>query len=311
MKKQIGYILLLTALLTGCGNGNPKQNGKTMPPVFPRVEAPVTMTDPKITANYFAEHYWDKFDFRDTLFLTHPDVLEQALVDYVVVLPYADIDQARKSISRLIGQTRADTAMFRFFREKTEHYLWDPNSPYRNEELYIPVLETMLASDELDMATRARAEYRLATALKNRPGTVATDFMFALESGQKRKMSQIQAEYLLLFFNNPECSTCAEIIAHIQNSPLMNALQRDERLTVLAVYTDEDLPKWRSYQTHMPAEWINSYNPDSVIKNEKLYDLKAIPSLYLLDADKTILLKDADIRVIEAYLQENALKTKP
>ncbi|MEF9924367.1 MAG: DUF5106 domain-containing protein, partial [Muribaculaceae bacterium] len=32
-------------------------------------------------------------------------------------------------------------------------------------------------------------------------------------------------------------------------------------------------------------------------------DLKAIPSLYLLDKDKKIILKDATIEIIENYLQ--------
>ena len=34
--------------------------------------------------------------------------------------------------------------------ELAEKYLYDPNSPMRNEELYIPVLESILATQVLD-----------------------------------------------------------------------------------------------------------------------------------------------------------------
>jgi len=42
-----------------------------------------------------------------------------------------------------------------------------------------------------------------------------------------------------------------------------------------------------------------------MIDQKNLYDLKAIPTLYLLDKDKTVLLKDATAEEIEEYLQKN------
>lgn len=292
-------------LLAGCGGGA-KKSAPTQAPVFPRVEIPMAITDPRTQGEYYVTHYWDKFDFTDTAFLAHRDVLEQALVDYLAVLPQLDTAPAHRSIARLIVSAQADTAMARFFREETEHYLWDPNSPMRHEELYIPVMETLLSSPSLDDATRARLQYRRALAQKNRPGRTAGDFTYRLADGRTGKLSAVRSEYTLLFFNNPECPACAEIIAHTGASPLMNRLIEDKRLAVLAVYTDEDLEKWRNYLLQMPAGWIVSHDPDRTIAAGQLYDLKAIPSLYLLDRDKTVILKDADIRQIEAWLQANA-----
>ena len=42
-----------------------------------------------------------------------------------------------------------------------------------------------------------------------------------------------------------------------------------------------------------PKEWINCYDPDYVIRTDTLYNIRAIPSLYLLDAQKRVVLKDA------------------
>jgi len=308
MKKLFGIIILALLLLTGCGGGQPKSEAKTEKPVFPAIEMPAMITEPQAMADFMTEHYWDRFDFTDTLFLSDPDVLEQAFVDYAVIIPYASGNLGGQSLKKVMQRAEADTAMYRFFIEKTEHYLWDPNSPYRNDELFIPVLESMLASDKIDDATRIRSEYRLELARKNRIGETANDFSYTLASGQKGRMSQIRSEYLLLFFNNPGCSACAEIIAHTNDSPLMNALQQNKRLTILAIYPDEELTEWKNYLPSMPSGWINGYDPDVTIKNNDLYDLKAIPTLYLLNKDKKVLLKDADISVVEQYLQQLAMQ---
>ena len=42
----------------------------------------------------------------------------------------------------------------------------------------------------------------------------------------------------------------------------------------------------------MPAGWINGYDNGMVITEKRLYNLSAIPSLYLLDSQKRVLIKD-------------------
>ena len=72
---------------------------------------------------------------------------------------------------------------------------------------------------------------------------------------------------------------------------------------LLAVYPDEDKEEWERHLPDFPKEWINGYDKKLVIKEKNLYDLKAIPTLYLLDKDKKVLLKDATVAQIDQYLQ--------
>ena len=55
---------------------------------------------------------------------------------------------------------------------------------------------------------------------------------------------------------------------------------------------DEDLEGWRSYMPIYPENWYNGFDPDLAIRSEKLYNVRAIPSLYLLDENKKVLFKD-------------------
>jgi hypothetical protein len=130
-------------------------------------------------------------------------------------------------------------------------------------------------------------------AMQNRLGQPANDFRYTLASGASGTLYGLQAEYVLLFINNPGCAMCREIREAITSSPMLSEMIERGRLKVLALYPDEDLTEWRDYRDHIPASWINAYDAGARISKEELYDLKAIPSMYLLDRDKRVLAKDA------------------
>jgi len=300
VKKAIIVALSAAAVFGSCGSGA-KRSGQSTPVAFQSATVPVMITDPMQQAEYMAAHWWDHFDFTDTAFLRQPAPIEQAFVDYVAVLPHIDPAKAEASIRGTMRGAAADTAVFGWFRRTAEHYLWDPNSPMRNETLYIAVLEAVTASGA-DPLVRQRADFQLAQALKNRPGAPAADFAYTLASGRGGRLSQLRGEYTLLFFNNPGCSTCAQIIAQIGASPVFGVLidGRPQRMQVLAVYTDEDMAAWHEHLAEMPANWLVSASRAPAV--EDLYDLRAIPTMYLLDAEKKVLLKDPTFEQLEAYL---------
>lgn len=113
-------------------------------------------------------------------------------------------------------------------------------------------------------------------------------------------MYDIRAEYLLLFINNPGCNMCKTVREAISASPMLNELIERGKLKVLALFPDEDLTEWQAYRPQIPVRWINAYDKGCVVRDRELYDLKAIPALYLLDRDKRVMVKDAvDVGLIE------------
>lgn len=85
---------------------------------------------------------------------------------------------------------------------------------------------------------------------------------------------------------------CREITEEICASPLLNEMQERGSLKILSLYPDEDLTAWRDHLGDMPERWIKGYDDGLVISSQRLYNLNAIPSLYLLDAEKRVLIKD-------------------
>ena len=89
----------------------------------------------------------------------------------------------------------------------------------------------------------------------------------------------------------------------LQNSQLFNNMLTAGQLDILAVYPDEDFSVWQEHKNDIPSRWINARDEKQVINKGQLYDLKAIPSLYLRDRDKIVLLKDTDAETVERYLE--------
>ena len=127
----------------------------------------------------------------------------------------------------------------------------------------------------------------------NRTGTPAADFRFVDTAGRTRTLYSIKAEWLLLIFGNPDCKACREIMDQMGASEEITYLIESGRLKVVDVYIDEDIELWKQRRDSYPKTWINGYDPTFSIRTDRIYAVRAVPSLYLLDKDKRVVLKDA------------------
>lgn len=309
MKKYI-YLLGTALLCTACGHAQASKEEKMVKKdtitrfVYPTI--PEILESNEERAAYLAKHYWEQTNFADTNYVHHPEVTEQAWVDFIDLLDYVPPQTADEAIRNALERSEASRKCFLYLTELADKYLYDPNSPMRNEERYICVLDRMLASSLLSNDEKIRPQARRELAQRNRLGTSATDFTYTLASGRTGRLYDIRAAYTLLFINNPGCHACTETIQALKSAPSINRLQQEGKLKVLALYPDEELDEWQKHRDEFPSEWINGYDKKLVIKEKNLYDLKAIPTLYLLDAQKRVLLKDATAEEIENYLRTSS-----
>ena len=136
----------------------------------------------------------------------------------------------------------------------------------------------------------------------NSTGTPAADFVFSDAAGRTFSLYDIEAEYTLLFFSNPGCHACEDIIRVLSEQISVSSLIESGRLAVLNIYIDEDLAAWYEYMFIYPEDWYNGYDPNGIIRTDTLYNVRAIPSLYILDQDKTVIMKDAPDQRVFSFL---------
>jgi hypothetical protein len=265
------------------------------------VDNPVAMTE------YMALHWWDGItDISrsypcDTLLVSGVRVgdVEQKMANWSNLLGVVDMSVVEKSMGRLYERAAAcekkDTSsnVFETFVGLVDKYLYDPNSPLRNEDYYAFFAARLAGSELVESVMKDKYARQVRLAALNKVGTKAADFKFADKRGRMFSLYEIKSELTLLFFSNPGCTACKEIIDVLNNDPVISGMIADGKMKVLNIYIDEDLDAWRSYMPIYPEIWYNGFDPDLVIRGETLYNVRAIPSLYLLDRDKTVLMKDA------------------
>jgi hypothetical protein len=78
----------------------------------------------------------------------------------------------------------------------------------------------------------------------------------------------------------------------MESTPEVSALIEAGRLQVVDVYIDQEIDDWKAHIPDYPASWINGYDHGYSIRTDLIYSVRGIPSIYLLDAEKTVLLKD-------------------
>ena len=307
-------ICAAVALAAGCANNRKAEQFAALP--FPAPVPPAMMEDPQDRAEFMALRWFDRITDPsreypcDTVLVSgvKKDELEQNFANWTNMLDMVGMDYARKAVNhlfdRVVSCEKADTSsnVFETFTNLMIKYLYDPNSPLRNEDIYASYAERLSMSDLVEplMQEKYARESRLSAL--NRVGTKAADFRFTDKRGKSYSLYSIKSDYILLFFSNPGCHACKEIIDVLNGDPKISSLINEGVMKVLNIYIDEDLEAWRSYMPIYPETWYNGFDPDLAIRGESLYNVRAIPSLYLLDKDKVVLMKDAPENRLFDYL---------
>ena len=312
------YHCLLVLFFLGteaCGNAH-KASPETLVPVqdtvstptqeFPFPDIPDMIISPDDRKAYLLTHYWEQFDFADTTLVNNRNVTEQGFVNFIALL--ADATTPEELISKSLenwceGFIRKEHAR-QILTQTADSYLFNPNSPFYNERIYGLYLEKLLGKLPQTDAMRSSYRFNLELVRRNNVGEKATDFVYYLPDGTRCTLSAttVRNNRLLLIFYDPECKSCHEVLLKMVADTSLAEAVRTSKLSVLAVYTEGNEDVWRKTLPDMPEDWILGTDHE-VIKTEALYDLKAMPSLYLLDENKRVILKDAPYERIHRTLK--------
>lgn len=312
--KPINLLILLSlSLFTACAQcranhaATPTNTGTNTDTLtrFSLPAIPRTLSTPEQRADYLIRHYWNNVNFADTNYAHRPDITEQAWVDYIDLLTLMPPRTADEALKSLFAQAEKEKVCYLYLMELADKYLYDAGSPMRNEERYIAVLDALIASPILNETEKICPQAQRELAEKNRPGTTATDFTYTLKSGRQGTLHALKAPFTLLFIHNPECSACIKVLEVLKQSPHIGRMVVEKKLKIVSFYPDKEPDKWERHLADYPKEWINGYDAGQAVKTQGIYDLRIIPTLYLLDNDKKVLLKNASVKEVELYISSN------
>ena len=249
--------------------------------------------------------YWDNINLMDSAWLINSDQLQRKLSGFIQELSDVPDTIQVLAIQKMLTKASTFPDVFPEFFKEVERYLYNPNSSLRNDAYYEVALRFAIDSISLDSIDRTRNKFRLELVRKNQVGDPALDFSFELDDGTSTSLYALKSPYTLLFFYEPGCQHCAIAIRKMQGSSGFKRLLNEELLKVLAIYPFGDRPLWESYKHEIPNVWMNGIVPEAEIIQNKVYDVRATPTIYLLDEDKKVLLKDSDLTTVALFFSGN------
>jgi thioredoxin-related protein len=216
---------------------------------------------------------------------------EASLRTFVLGTPSLNENSALDSLDKILATASKDSMVFRQTVSFLSEPFSSPNSSYRNQQLYAKILVAKINSNWYNEDEKELAKGKLTLSKQNNIGSAANDFKYTTPAGEEKSMYEIKANFLLLYFNNPECEACKEMKEALSQSAIINQKLKTGELKVLSIYADADKKNWRSHLGDYPKQWLQGIT-DGTLYKSKVYDLRAIPTMYLMDKDKKVLLKD-------------------
>ena len=206
----------------------------------------------------------------------------------IEALPRPDAIEQLKQWLDVTSQTSGK--QYKTLIASLEEMLSEPTWDSHNEELLALVIEHASTAACLSDNERLRPKAMLEVVRKNATGKVATDIGYETPDGNRHKMSEINTPYTLIYFNDPECLSCAKVKERLDTCNTLKSMVADSTLTVLGIYPLDNVEEWK--QEYMPGYIENGWDYEQQVDGEQSYDLMTMPMFYLLDSDKRVILKN-------------------
>lgn len=301
MLSRILYILAAILCLASCGareggSGASMQSGASVAEdgMFAMPQVPESISDPQARADWLLLHFWDNADFSAAGLLKDSVMLEQAMSNYISVMDFCTPEGLDKGITHLLRTSgKASEDVYQRVVDVADLYLWDAESPFRNENYYLPFAEYELARGG-DNAERAKA--RIEEIERNRPGSVAPAFELENIKGGKIFFEPgSESRVTVLMFYEPDCEHCESVVEALRNDAGFSRAVGNGEIRMIAAYLGDDYKLWREHAAKLPQTWETGIDRKGRIDDGELYVVRATPSIYLIDANGKIVLKDSDL----------------
>ncbi|MEP6676117.1 MAG: DUF4369 domain-containing protein [Ferruginibacter sp.] len=285
---------------------------------------PVTRQDSLSNYTFYKKHYWDGISFMDERIIRTPFFLPKLERYYREVVSQVP-DSIIKEADYELLLARSCPEMYKYLLNwLTDEYI---NPKYMGQDaVFVHLFENYHSKgisnwlNEGQMKIINRRAYML---MSNLVGEKAADLEMLDTAGKTSRLYDVNADYTLVVFWDPNCGHCKEQIPQIDS--IYNASWKKYKLKVYAVLSpdtetnDKIKGEWVKFiQEHNLADWTNVYetaamdaanNAAQKPSYRQLYDVTLTPTIYLLDKEKRIIGKKLTWQQLDELIQVK-IKTK-
>ncbi len=267
-------------------------------------ETHIETTDNNQMLDYILRHYWDLISFRDKEYIYSSDFVDK-LKHYVGLLQSTSDENADKSLNLMFTKAICHGEIFCQLIRLLDKMYNDRDSLFYNEKRGVYVLNKACNSGAVSEDMKSESHDKLKWLLLNQTGEMAENFVFCNTNEEVECLYRIRAEYLLLYFYVPYTTDIQETNKFLLHNPILSLWESEERLKILAIYPEkDDVDNWIAF-AESERKFIHGYDREGLILKNKLYDIRNLPCLYLLDRNKRVILRNCKMLDIKNFFEKN------
>ncbi len=251
---------------------------------------------------WYKNKYMNVIDFSDPRFLRTP-VYQGRLDRFFDQVVVQHPDSINKEADKILNEAKKDSAMFQYNLVKILNKYIESNI-MGMDAVYIHLIQKYYSQKDLThwVEDDKRAEMiERANAMEGTLiGKTAPDFTLVGVDRQFYTLSNIDADYTIMFIYDPGCGHCkksAPGMVEVANK------YKDLGVAFVAVSATPDPEKWEEFIEKY--EFEGHYNLTNLYGRSDYktkYDLQSTPQIFVLDADKTIIAKKLSADQIDSFL---------
>ncbi len=251
----------------------------------------------------YKKHFFDNIDFSDDRILQTP-VYHGRLRIYFNNVLIQHPDSIIAEADRVLDKARANKEMFKYT-------LWfitnnaETSQSMGMDKVFVHLVENYYMTDEVDWIEEERRNRIINRAKDLTPlliGNIAPDFEINDPEGNPISLHGIEADYLVLYFWDAECAFCKQATASLQQSyEQLSGLGAK----IFAVNIENDKQKWLNNIATYDQDWIHGNDIHKRSDFLDVYNIFAIPQIFILDRDKKIVAKDIGAEHVFRFLNEH------
>lgn len=136
---------------------------------------------------------------------------------------------------------------------------------------------------------------------KCKTGEFASDFTFLDYKGKELYMSDVNVQYTVLFFYNPDCEHCQKYLNKLKKDRLLTTYVKQKTLAVVAVAVETTEEAFNDKFFDLPIDWIKGYceECEEIIEHY----LMKVPAIFVIDDIKMVIKSDITPNELESFLK--------
>jgi peroxiredoxin len=279
---------------------------KAMLPVeIPPVTVPQGSKNPdsiKWVMNYLnnKNHFFDNIDLTDERLLRTP-ILQARLNAFFSNVLIQSADTLNKEIDKLIDKVKDNYKIFQFVSVYLFNHFRE-SEIMGHDAVVVKLADDIYLSGKADWVSKDFKDDLSKQVERIRPnliGKKAPDLVMNSYKGVFVSLHDIEKEFTILYFWEPDCGHCAEATPKLKS---YYDKARNQGVEVFTVCTTGEREKWEKYIVEHKLDWINGWDPERRTNFGYYYNVETTPMVYILDRDKTIIAKKLSVDDIPSFI---------